>query len=93
MVTAPVSESRVPVPSLQRTFRPAGAPVEVDVPGEDELGADAAADDLAKDGVSVEVIDLRSILPFDEEAILESVAKTNRVMILHEAPLTGGAEA
>jgi len=55
--------------------------------------ADDAAEELAKDGVSVEVIDLRSILPFDEEAILESVAKTNRVIILHEAPLTGGAGA
>jgi 2-oxoisovalerate dehydrogenase E1 component beta subunit len=55
--------------------------------------ADDAAADLAKDGVSVEVIDLRSIIPFDEEAILNSVAKTNRVIILHEAPLTGGAGA
>ena len=55
--------------------------------------ASDAADDLAKDRVSVEIIDLRSIIPFDEEAILESVAKTNRVIILHEAPLTGGAGA
>src|SRR3954449_13112185 len=55
--------------------------------------ADDAAAELAKDGVSVEVIDLRSILPFDEDAILNSVAKTNRVIILHEAPLTGGAGA
>src|SRR5437660_944279 len=55
--------------------------------------ADEAADALAKDGVSVEIVDLRSIIPFDEEAILESVAKTNRVIILHEAPLTGGAGA
>jgi pyruvate/2-oxoglutarate/acetoin dehydrogenase E1 component len=55
--------------------------------------ADQAADALAQDGVSVEIIDLRSILPFDEEAILESVAKTNRVIILQEAPLTGGAGA
>ena len=55
--------------------------------------ADEAADELKKDGVSVEVIDLRSIIPFDEEAILNSVAKTNRVIILHEAPLTGGAGA
>ena len=55
--------------------------------------ADEAAEALAKDGVSVEVIDLRSIIPFDEEAILESVAKTNRVIILQEAPLTGGAGA
>jgi pyruvate/2-oxoglutarate/acetoin dehydrogenase E1 component len=55
--------------------------------------ADEAADILAADGVSVEILDLRSIIPFDEEAILESVAKTNRVIILHEAPLTGGAGA
>jgi 2-oxoisovalerate dehydrogenase E1 component beta subunit len=55
--------------------------------------ADEAAEELAKDGVSVEIVDLRSILPFDEPAILESVAKTNRVIILHEAPLTGGAGA
>jgi pyruvate/2-oxoglutarate/acetoin dehydrogenase E1 component len=55
--------------------------------------ADEAAEELAKDGVSAEIVDLRSIIPFDEEAILESVAKTNRVIILHEAPLTGGAGA
>ncbi len=54
---------------------------------------DEAADALAKDGVSTEIIDLRSIIPFDEAAILESVSKTNRVMIVHEAPLTGGAGA
>jgi 2-oxoisovalerate dehydrogenase E1 component beta subunit len=56
------------------------------------VALDAAAE-LEKEGVSAEVIDLRSIIPFDEEAILESVAKTNRVIILHEAPLTGGAGA
>jgi pyruvate/2-oxoglutarate/acetoin dehydrogenase E1 component len=55
--------------------------------------ADEAAEALAKDNVSVEVLDLRSIIPFDEEAILESVSKTNRVIILQEAPLTGGAGA
>jgi pyruvate/2-oxoglutarate/acetoin dehydrogenase E1 component len=55
--------------------------------------ADEAAEELAKEGVSVEIVDLRSIIPFDEQAILESVAKTNRVIILHEAPLTGGAGA
>ena len=53
--------------------------------------ADEAADTLRAEGVSVEIIDLRSIIPFDEEAVLTSVAKTNRVIILHEAPLTGGA--
>src|SRR6185436_18605043 len=49
--------------------------------------ADEAAEELAKDGVSVEVIDMRSIIPFDEEAMLESIGKTNRAIILHEAPL------
>jgi 2-oxoisovalerate dehydrogenase E1 component beta subunit len=55
--------------------------------------AEEAAAELEKDGVSTEIIDLRTIIPFDEEAILQSVAKTNRVIILHEAPLTGGAGA
>jgi pyruvate/2-oxoglutarate/acetoin dehydrogenase E1 component len=52
--------------------------------------AEDAARDLEKEGVGVEIIDLRSLFPFDEEAILSSVAKTNRAIILHEAPLTGG---
>ena len=50
-----------------------------------------AAEELAKEGVSIEVLDLRSLLPYDETAILDSVAKTNRAIILHEATLTGGA--
>ncbi len=40
--------------------------------------------------ISVEVIDLRSLLPFDIEAIVASVTKTGRAVIVHEAPLTGG---
>ncbi len=39
---------------------------------------------LEKEGVSVEIIDIRSILPFDSEAILESVRKTNRVLVAYE---------
>ena len=39
-----------------------------------------AADNLAKEGVEVEVIDLRSLLPFDKEKILQSVKKTNKSM-------------
>lgn len=49
-----------------------------------------AADLLAAEGVSCEVIDLRTIVPFDREAILESVAKTHRLVIVHEAVRTGG---
>ncbi len=50
-----------------------------------------AADILKrKDGVSVEVVDLRSLVPLDRELILDSVRKTGRVLIAHEATLTGG---
>jgi 2-oxoisovalerate dehydrogenase E1 component beta subunit len=43
-----------------------------------------------EDGLSVEVLDLRSLLPLDDEAIVATVKKTNRVLILHEDTRTGG---
>jgi 2-oxoisovalerate dehydrogenase E1 component len=50
-----------------------------------------AANQLKEEhGVEVEVIDLRSIVPFDMEAIVESVKKTNRVLIVHEDKVLGG---
>ena len=50
-----------------------------------------AAETLERDhGLSVEVIDLRSLLPMDDEAIAATVKKTNRVMIVHEDTRTGG---
>ena len=52
-----------------------------------------AADRLSKDGVEVEVIDLRTLLPFDKEAILRSVEKTSRAIIVHEDVKTLGLGA
>ena len=52
-----------------------------------------AADTLAQEGVSVEVIDPRTLVPLDIKAICASVKKTNRLVIAHEACLTGGAGA
>jgi pyruvate/2-oxoglutarate/acetoin dehydrogenase E1 component len=49
-----------------------------------------AAADLEKDGISVEVIDPRTLAPLDETTILESVAKTHRLVIAHEAVKRGG---
>jgi len=49
-----------------------------------------AADRLAKEGVEVEVIDLRSLLPYDKAAILASVEKTSRLLIVHEDVKTLG---
>ncbi len=43
-----------------------------------------------EDGVNVEVLDLRSLLPYDKGTILESVKKTGKVIVAHEATLTGG---
>jgi len=52
-----------------------------------------AAEILAKDGIDVEVIDLRTIVPYDRETILESVKKTHRLVIVHEAVKQGGVGA
>jgi 2-oxoisovalerate dehydrogenase E1 component len=49
-----------------------------------------AAEELAREGREIEVVDLRSLLPWDEEAVLSSVRKTGRALVLHEAPTTGG---
>jgi len=50
-----------------------------------------AAEQLEKeDGLSVEVLDLRTLLPMDDEAIVATVKKTNRVLIVHEDTRTGG---
>jgi 2-oxoisovalerate dehydrogenase E1 component beta subunit len=49
-----------------------------------------AAEILTKEGIELEVIDLRSLVPLDKECILESVRRVNKVMILHEDTRTGG---
>jgi len=49
-----------------------------------------AAEELSKEGINVEVIDLRSLKPLDEEAIINSVEKTGRVVIVHEACKNSG---
>jgi len=52
--------------------------------------AQEAAEILAKEGIDIEIIDLRTLLPLDNEAIRKTVEKTNRVIILHEDTKTGG---
>ncbi|WP_100641505.1 alpha-ketoacid dehydrogenase subunit beta [Alteromonas facilis] len=49
-----------------------------------------AAEMAREDGISCEIIDLRSILPWDAETVAQSVMKTGRLLINHEAPITGG---
>ena len=52
-----------------------------------------AAEELAKDGTEVEVIDLRTVQPLDSATILESIRRTNRALVVHEAVTFGGIGA
>jgi pyruvate dehydrogenase E1 component beta subunit len=74
-------------------------PVRVERPGDDitliAWGAmmketRAAASELESAGVSVEVLDIRTLSPLDRDGIVESVVKTGRALVVHEAPRTGG---
>lgn len=49
-----------------------------------------AASTLEKEGIDAEVVDLRTLIPLDEETVFESVARTNKALILHEDTRTGG---
>ncbi|MBK5292453.1 MAG: alpha-ketoacid dehydrogenase subunit beta [Acidobacteriia bacterium] len=49
-----------------------------------------AAEILEQEGISMEIVDLRTLLPIDEETVLASVRKTSKAIVLHEATLTGG---
>ena len=52
--------------------------------------ADEAAQQVESDGISVEVIDLRTVVPWDKAAVLKSVERTSKVLVLHEDTRTGG---
>lgn len=49
-----------------------------------------AAEKLAEQGIDTEVIDIRTLVPLDEQCILDSVEKTGKLLIVHEAPIRGG---
>lgn len=78
------------VPLGKAALRRAGSDVTVVTFGAMVHTALDAATKLEADGVSVEVLDLRSLAPLDRDAILASVAKTSRALLLYEARRTGG---
>jgi len=80
--TVPIGEARRARPGRDATVVTWGAGV--------AWALKAAGVLAAEDGAEVEVIDLRSLRPWDEAAVLASVERTGRVLVLHEAPVTGG---
>ena len=84
----PTGDHRVPLGSAA-VARP-GADVTVVAYSAMALNALAAAEELAADGIDAEVIDLRSLVPLDFDTVLESVARTRRAVVAHEAWRFGG---
>lgn len=67
-----------------------GADVTMVTYGQNVYHCLAAAENLDKEGFSAEVIDIRTLVPLDEETIIESLRKTNRLVVVNEAPMTCG---
>src|SRR5437016_1185111 len=78
------------VPIGKAAIRRSGADMTVVTYGAMVYIALEAAKELEKEGIDLEVLDLRSLLPFDKEAVLDSVRKTNKVILLHEDTRIGG---
>ncbi len=79
--TTPIGEARVARAGEDLSIITYGAMVQASL---------EAAEMASRDGISVEVLDLRTLLPMDRGRILESVRKTGRALIVHEATKTGG---
>lgn len=86
----PVPEEPYIVPLGQAEIKRPGQHLTVVAAGITLPRAMEAAQQLAEDGFEMEVVDLRSLKPYDAETIIESVKRTGRLMIVHEAPLVGG---
>jgi len=88
---APVRGERIPLGKARVTRE--GSDLTIVAYSRTAIEALAAAEELAKSGISAEVIDLRSVVPWDREAVLASAAKTRRLLVAHEAPRSYGIGA
>ncbi len=78
------------VPLGKAAIRRAGDDITLVSYGQNVYHCLQAADELATHGIHAEVIDLRSLVPLDEDTIFESIARTHRVVVVNEAPMTCG---
>ena len=88
--TGPVPEELYAIPLGKADIKREGTDVTVVATSAMVQRALSAATVLEREGISVEVIDPRTLQPLDEETILASVRKTNRLLIVHEACVRGG---
>jgi pyruvate/2-oxoglutarate/acetoin dehydrogenase E1 component len=86
----PVPEEEYLVPIGKADIKREGSDVTLVATSRMVLRALKAAEALAEDGIEAEVLDPRTLVPLDEEAILQSVKKTGRLVIIHEAVKRGG---
>jgi len=89
-IKAEVPDQRYTTPIGKARIHREGTDVSVITWGAMVYTAEEAAAKLDSEGVSAEIVDLRSILPWDREAVLASVRKTSKVLVLHEDTRTGG---
>jgi 2-oxoisovalerate dehydrogenase E1 component beta subunit len=78
------------VPLGKAAIRREGKDITLATYGQNVYHCLQAAETLSQEGIEAEVIDIRSLVPLDEETILNSVAKTSRVIVVNEAPMTCG---
>jgi len=89
----PVPEEIYEIPLGQANTVRSGRDATVIAVGRMVVEAMTAAEELAKSGVEVEVIDVRTVQPLDSRTILDSVRRTNRALVVHEAVTFGGIGA
>lgn len=90
LTTGPVPEEEYLVPLGKADLKRTGDDVTIITYSKMVLDALKAAEQLEKEGISVEILDLRTLVPLDVEAIVASVKKTHKVVIVSEACKTGG---
>jgi 2-oxoisovalerate dehydrogenase E1 component beta subunit len=90
LIKEDVPEEEYTVPLGKAQVRREGTDVTVITYGLMVHYALQAAEELEKDGISVHVLDLRTLIPLDQEAVLQATAKTGKVLIVHEDNQTGG---
>ncbi len=85
-----VPDERYEIPFGQARVHREGDDVTVVTWGAMVYTADEAAKQVEGDGISVEIVDLRTVVPWDKEAVLRSVEKTSKALVLHEDTRTAG---